>query len=104
MCLFLNVYVLHHGRYGLVLFSPQHRVTFDRAGSYAVTGLKPDTLYMFSLAARSEMGLGVFTTGIECRTTQSSKLYSFLLSLSLRVVQLFYSREHKIITECLQGV
>uniref|UniRef100_A0AAQ5Z3F8 Receptor-type tyrosine-protein phosphatase F n=1 Tax=Amphiprion ocellaris TaxID=80972 RepID=A0AAQ5Z3F8_AMPOC len=50
----------------------EHRVTFDAAGSYAVDGLKPDTLYMFSLAARSEMGLGVFTQPIEARTAQSS--------------------------------
>ncbi|GAA6076036.1 receptor-type tyrosine-protein phosphatase F isoform X1, partial [Tachysurus ichikawai] len=47
-------------------------VTFNPAGSYAVEGLKPDTLYMFSLAARSEMGLGVFTKPIEARTAQSS--------------------------------
>lgn len=56
--------------------SSQHRVTFDAAGSYAVDGLKPDTLYVFSLAARSEMGLGVFTQPIECRTAQSSKYNS----------------------------
>uniref|UniRef100_A0A673K089 Receptor-type tyrosine-protein phosphatase F n=1 Tax=Sinocyclocheilus rhinocerous TaxID=307959 RepID=A0A673K089_9TELE len=47
-------------------------VTFDPAGSYAVEGLKPDTLYKFSLAARSEMGLGVFTQPIEARTAQST--------------------------------
>uniref|UniRef100_A0A673CJT0 Receptor-type tyrosine-protein phosphatase F n=1 Tax=Sphaeramia orbicularis TaxID=375764 RepID=A0A673CJT0_9TELE len=46
--------------------------TFDAAGSYAVEGLKPDTLYMFSLAARSEMGLGVFTQPIEAKTAQST--------------------------------
>nr|XP_029542417.1 receptor-type tyrosine-protein phosphatase F isoform X12 [Oncorhynchus nerka] len=46
-------------------------VTFLPAGSYAVEGLKPDTLYMFSLAARSEMGLGVYTQLIEARTAQS---------------------------------
>uniref|UniRef100_A0AAQ4NN70 Receptor-type tyrosine-protein phosphatase F n=1 Tax=Gasterosteus aculeatus aculeatus TaxID=481459 RepID=A0AAQ4NN70_GASAC len=46
-------------------------VTFNPAGSYAVEGLKPDTLYHFSLAARSEMGLGVFTQPIEARTAQS---------------------------------
>ncbi|XP_073704981.1 receptor-type tyrosine-protein phosphatase F isoform X7 [Garra rufa] len=46
-------------------------VTFDPAGSYAVEGLKPDTLYKFSLAARSEMGLGVFTQPIEAKTAQS---------------------------------
>uniref|UniRef100_A0A8C2PXU8 Receptor-type tyrosine-protein phosphatase F n=1 Tax=Cyprinus carpio TaxID=7962 RepID=A0A8C2PXU8_CYPCA len=47
-------------------------VTFEPAGSYAVEGLKPDTLYKFSLAARSEMGLGVFTQPIEARTAQST--------------------------------
>ncbi|XP_036409561.1 receptor-type tyrosine-protein phosphatase F isoform X6 [Megalops cyprinoides] len=46
-------------------------VTFNPAGSYAVEGLKPDTLYKFSLAARSEMGLGVYTQPIEARTAQS---------------------------------
>uniref|UniRef100_UPI0037E79603 receptor-type tyrosine-protein phosphatase F isoform X11 n=1 Tax=Semicossyphus pulcher TaxID=241346 RepID=UPI0037E79603 len=46
-------------------------VPFNPAGSYAVEGLKPDTLYRFSLAARSEMGLGVFTQPIEARTAQS---------------------------------
>ncbi|XP_051556422.1 receptor-type tyrosine-protein phosphatase F isoform X5 [Myxocyprinus asiaticus] len=46
-------------------------VTFNPAGSYAVEGLKPDTLYKFSLAARSEMGLGVFTQPIYARTAQS---------------------------------
>ncbi|KAG5276329.1 hypothetical protein AALO_G00130670 [Alosa alosa] len=49
----------------------QH-VVFDPAGSYAVEGLKPDTLYKFSLAARSEMGLGVYTQPIEARTAQST--------------------------------
>ncbi|KAI1883319.1 hypothetical protein AGOR_G00243970 [Albula goreensis] len=47
-------------------------VTFDPAGSYAVEGLKPDTLYKFSLAARSEMGLGVYTQPIEAKTAQST--------------------------------
>ncbi|XP_049334863.1 receptor-type tyrosine-protein phosphatase F isoform X3 [Astyanax mexicanus] len=47
-------------------------VTFDPAGFYAVEGLKPDTLYKFSLAARSDMGLGVFTKPIEARTAQST--------------------------------
>ncbi|XP_068563883.1 protein tyrosine phosphatase receptor type Fa isoform X2 [Cebidichthys violaceus] len=50
----------------------KHHATFDPAGSYAVDGLKPDTLYMFSLAAKSEMGLGVFTQPIEARTAQST--------------------------------
>ncbi|KAJ8406356.1 hypothetical protein AAFF_G00305870 [Aldrovandia affinis] len=47
-------------------------VTFNPTGSYAVEGLKPDTLYKFSLAARSEMGLGVYTQPIEARTAQST--------------------------------
>ena len=51
----------------------QIHLTFNPAGSYAVDGLKPDTLYRFSLAARSEMGLGVYTQPIEARTAQSSK-------------------------------
>ncbi|XP_056315334.1 protein tyrosine phosphatase receptor type Fa isoform X4 [Danio aesculapii] len=49
----------------------KHHVIFDPAGSYAVESLKPDTLYKFSLAARSEMGLGVYTQPIEARTAQS---------------------------------
>ncbi|XP_030647919.1 protein tyrosine phosphatase receptor type Fa isoform X2 [Chanos chanos] len=50
----------------------EHHVSFNPAGSYAVEGLKPDTLYRFSLAARSEMGLGVYTQPIEARTAQST--------------------------------
>uniref|UniRef100_A0A8B9LR39 Receptor-type tyrosine-protein phosphatase F n=1 Tax=Astyanax mexicanus TaxID=7994 RepID=A0A8B9LR39_ASTMX len=56
----------------MLFFFPQILVTFDPAGFYAVEGLKPDTLYKFSLAARSEMGLGVFTKPIEARTAQST--------------------------------
>ncbi|XP_024910058.1 protein tyrosine phosphatase receptor type Fa isoform X2 [Cynoglossus semilaevis] len=48
------------------------RLTFGPAGSYAVDGLKPDTIYVFSLAARSDMGLGVFTKPVEARTAQST--------------------------------
>nr|XP_040039422.1 protein tyrosine phosphatase receptor type Fa isoform X7 [Gasterosteus aculeatus aculeatus] len=50
----------------------KRHATFDPAGSYAVDGLKPDTLYMFSLAAKSEMGLGVFTQPARARTAQST--------------------------------
>uniref|UniRef100_A0A4W4FPA6 Receptor-type tyrosine-protein phosphatase F n=1 Tax=Electrophorus electricus TaxID=8005 RepID=A0A4W4FPA6_ELEEL len=58
-------------------------VTFGPAGSYAVEGLKPDTPYKFSLAACSEMGVGVFTKPIEARTAQSSECSDVqLLSLS----------------------
>ncbi|XP_051929770.1 protein tyrosine phosphatase receptor type Fa isoform X4 [Hippocampus zosterae] len=49
-----------------------HSVTFDPAGSYAVDGLKADTVYVFTLAARSETGLGVFTRPIECRTARTT--------------------------------
>ena len=51
----------------------QHKVTFDPTSSYTVEDLKPDTLYRFQLAARSELGVGVFTPTIEARTAQSSK-------------------------------
>ncbi|XP_023114379.1 receptor-type tyrosine-protein phosphatase F isoform X4 [Lynx rufus] len=49
----------------------QHKVTFDPTSSYTLEDLKPDTLYHFQLAARSEMGVGVFTPTIEARTAQS---------------------------------
>lgn len=51
----------------------QHKATFDPTSSYTLEDLKPDTLYRFQLAARSEMGVGVFTPTIEARTAQSSK-------------------------------
>ncbi|XP_019386828.1 PREDICTED: receptor-type tyrosine-protein phosphatase F isoform X7 [Crocodylus porosus] len=49
----------------------QRKVEFDPSSSYAVEGLKPDTLYRFRLGARSELGLGVYTPTIEARTAQS---------------------------------
>ncbi|XP_073758865.1 receptor-type tyrosine-protein phosphatase F isoform X9 [Callorhinus ursinus] len=49
----------------------QHKVTFDPTSSYTLEDLKPDTLYHFQLAARSEMGVGVSTPTIEARTAQS---------------------------------
>ncbi|XP_053100724.1 receptor-type tyrosine-protein phosphatase F isoform X14 [Hemicordylus capensis] len=49
----------------------QHKVEFDQVSSYAVEGLKPDTLYHFQLGARSELGLGVQTPVLEARTAQS---------------------------------
>ncbi|NWI72010.1 PTPRF phosphatase, partial [Todus mexicanus] len=51
----------------------QQKVEFDPTSSYAVEGLKPDTLYKFRLGARSELGVGVYTPTIEARTAQSSK-------------------------------
>ncbi|KAF4076291.1 hypothetical protein AMELA_G00212710 [Ameiurus melas] len=65
----ITLYELHYWEDGS---DNKIRVTFIPAGSYAVEGLKPDTLYKFSLAARSEMGLGVFTKPIEVRTAQST--------------------------------
>uniref|UniRef100_A0A8D1HF61 Receptor-type tyrosine-protein phosphatase F n=1 Tax=Sus scrofa TaxID=9823 RepID=A0A8D1HF61_PIG len=50
----------------------QHKVTFDPTSSYTLEDLKPDTLYRFQLAARSEMGVGVFTPTVEARTAQST--------------------------------
>ncbi|XP_070465998.1 receptor-type tyrosine-protein phosphatase F isoform X22 [Equus przewalskii] len=50
----------------------QHKVTFDPTSSYTLEDLKPDTLYRFQLAARSELGVGVFTPTIEARTAQST--------------------------------
>uniref|UniRef100_A0A3B3XQ68 Receptor-type tyrosine-protein phosphatase F n=1 Tax=Poecilia mexicana TaxID=48701 RepID=A0A3B3XQ68_9TELE len=50
----------------------EKHVTFGPAGSHSVDGLKPDTMYYFSLAARSEMGLGVYTQPIQARTAQST--------------------------------
>ncbi|XP_033623486.1 receptor-type tyrosine-protein phosphatase F isoform X15 [Fukomys damarensis] len=49
----------------------QHKVTLDPVSFYALENLKPDTLYRFQLAARSDMGVGVFTPTIEARTAQS---------------------------------
>ncbi|XP_030349727.1 receptor-type tyrosine-protein phosphatase F isoform X13 [Strigops habroptila] len=50
----------------------QQKVEFDPTSSYAVEGLKPDTLYKFRLGARSELGVGVYTPMIEARTAQST--------------------------------
>lgn len=55
------------------LFFWQQKVEFDPTSSYAVEGLKPDTLYKFRLGARSELGVGVYTPTVEARTAQSSK-------------------------------
>uniref|UniRef100_A0A6I8Q586 Receptor-type tyrosine-protein phosphatase S n=1 Tax=Xenopus tropicalis TaxID=8364 RepID=A0A6I8Q586_XENTR len=45
--------------------------TFDPATSYTVEGLKPNTEYLFRLAARSSHGLGAWTLDIKERTMQS---------------------------------
>uniref|UniRef100_A0A669PFT8 Receptor-type tyrosine-protein phosphatase F n=1 Tax=Phasianus colchicus TaxID=9054 RepID=A0A669PFT8_PHACC len=48
------------------------QVEFDPTSSYAVEGLKPDTLYKFRLGAHSELGVGVYTPTVEARTAQST--------------------------------
>ncbi|XP_059922774.1 protein tyrosine phosphatase receptor type Fa isoform X3 [Gadus macrocephalus] len=71
------------------------QITLEPMGSYAVEGLRPDTLYMFSLAARSELGLGVFTQPIEARTSQSTlPLELHLLSLSSTSIQVSWVVPH----------
>ncbi|XP_041445141.1 protein tyrosine phosphatase receptor type F L homeolog isoform X18 [Xenopus laevis] len=49
----------------------QHKLLFHPASSYAVEGLKPDTLYHFRLAAWSDTGVGVYTPAIQATTAQS---------------------------------
>uniref|UniRef100_A0A3B4AJS0 Receptor-type tyrosine-protein phosphatase F n=1 Tax=Periophthalmus magnuspinnatus TaxID=409849 RepID=A0A3B4AJS0_9GOBI len=63
----ITKYELQYGEVG----SEIHKV-IEPAGSHVVDGLKPDTLYRFILAARSEVGLGVYTQPIEARTAQST--------------------------------
>ncbi|XP_048415532.1 receptor-type tyrosine-protein phosphatase delta-like [Stegostoma tigrinum] len=46
-------------------------ITFQPSVTHRVTGLRPNTLYYFRLAARSEHGLGVFTSQISARTLQA---------------------------------
>ncbi|KAM3937310.1 receptor-type tyrosine-protein phosphatase S isoform 5-T5 [Leptodactylus fuscus] len=47
------------------------RKTFDPATSYLVEGLKPNTEYIFRLAARSSQGQGAWTSDVRERTMQS---------------------------------
>ncbi|KAE8609860.1 hypothetical protein XENTR_v10011931 [Xenopus tropicalis] len=49
----------------------QQKLMFHPTSSYAVEGLKPDTLYHFRLAAWSDTGVGVYTPAIQARTAQS---------------------------------
>ncbi|XP_041134222.1 receptor-type tyrosine-protein phosphatase F-like isoform X4 [Polyodon spathula] len=50
----------------------KQRLNLNPADSYAVEGLKPDTMYKFTLAAHSDFGVGVYTQPIEARTAQST--------------------------------
>ncbi|XP_060088873.1 receptor-type tyrosine-protein phosphatase S isoform X14 [Heteronotia binoei] len=45
--------------------------TFDPTSSFAVRDLKPNTEYVFQLAARSALGLGAYTPEVRERTLQS---------------------------------
>uniref|UniRef100_A0A674KAC6 Receptor-type tyrosine-protein phosphatase S n=1 Tax=Terrapene triunguis TaxID=2587831 RepID=A0A674KAC6_9SAUR len=45
--------------------------TFDPTTSFTVEGLKPNTEYVFRLAARSALGLGAYTPEVRERTLQS---------------------------------
>uniref|UniRef100_G3SP12 Receptor-type tyrosine-protein phosphatase F n=1 Tax=Loxodonta africana TaxID=9785 RepID=G3SP12_LOXAF len=62
----------------------QHKVTFDPTSSYTLEDLKPDTLYRFQLAARSDMGVGVFTPTIEARTAQSMFAKNFRVAAAMK--------------------
>ncbi|XP_077440031.1 protein tyrosine phosphatase receptor type Fa isoform X2 [Vanacampus margaritifer] len=73
----------------------KHSVTFEPTGSYAVDDLKADTVYVFTLAAKSEMGLGVFTRPVEGRTARSTPSVPpqdvHLLSLSSTSIQVSWA-------------
>ncbi|XP_053559157.1 receptor-type tyrosine-protein phosphatase S isoform X6 [Bombina bombina] len=47
------------------------RKSFDPATSHSVEGLKPNTEYLFRLAARSTQGMGAWTLDVRERTMQS---------------------------------
>lgn len=64
----------------IFLFPPrpsQVQKNFEPATSFTVEGLKPNTEYVFRLAARSALGLGAFTPEVRERTLQSSRCLSF---------------------------
>lgn len=50
---------------------PEIKKTFDPTTSYLVEGLKPNTEYLFRLAARSQQGQGAWTSDVKERTMQS---------------------------------
>ncbi|XP_019369004.1 PREDICTED: receptor-type tyrosine-protein phosphatase S isoform X15 [Gavialis gangeticus] len=55
--------------------------TFDPATSFMVENLKPNTEYVFRLAARSDLGLGAFTPEVRERTLQSILPKNFKVKL-----------------------
>uniref|UniRef100_A0A8B9BHP2 Receptor-type tyrosine-protein phosphatase S n=1 Tax=Anser brachyrhynchus TaxID=132585 RepID=A0A8B9BHP2_9AVES len=56
----------------------EQRVSTEPTTSYRLQGLKPNSLYLFRLAARSPQGLGASTAEISARTMQSSRCLSLL--------------------------
>ncbi|XP_040511706.1 receptor-type tyrosine-protein phosphatase delta isoform X36 [Gallus gallus] len=50
----------------------EQRVSTEPTTSYRLQGLKPNSLYLFRLAARSPQGLGASTAEISARTMQST--------------------------------
>uniref|UniRef100_UPI00398EF790 receptor-type tyrosine-protein phosphatase S-like isoform X13 n=1 Tax=Pristiophorus japonicus TaxID=55135 RepID=UPI00398EF790 len=58
--------------------------TFQPSVTYSVTGLRPNTLYYFRLAARSEHGLGVFTSQNSARTLQAIFPKNFRVKLAMK--------------------
>ncbi|NXI38526.1 PTPRD phosphatase, partial [Galbula dea] len=56
----------------------EQRVSTEPTTSYRLQGLRPNSLYLFRLAARSPQGLGASTAEISARTMQSSRSLSFL--------------------------
>lgn len=70
---------------------------FDQTSSYAVEGLKPDTLYKFQLGARSELGLGVYTPVLEARTAQSSEY--LCLAVREKAVEFSFERQWEVGTK-----
>lgn len=53
-------------------FYQQMKKTFVPTSSYVVEGLRPNTEYHFSLAAKSNKGIGAFTNEISQKTFQAS--------------------------------
>ncbi|KAM4050702.1 receptor-type tyrosine-protein phosphatase S [Anomaloglossus baeobatrachus] len=60
------------------------RKTFDPATSYLVEGLKPNTEYIFRLAARSNQGQGAWTLDVKERTMQSILPKNFKVKMVMK--------------------
>ncbi|XP_065434756.1 receptor-type tyrosine-protein phosphatase S isoform X8 [Chrysemys picta bellii] len=58
--------------------------TFDPTTSFTVEGLKPNTEYVFRLAARSALGLGAYTPEVRERTLQSILPKNFKVKMVMK--------------------